>query len=547
MTLDVGEYVAVGSALEASGSCIATSGPPACRLPANDGKVMASAGRSCGKSFPCSASIDLRVSRDPRQATLAAGLSLERLGNSLKRTIVVALLCAVTAHTVSLAQTLTRDQQLARDIYRELIEINTVTATGDTACAAEAMAARLRGAGFVGEDVQVFNPAPHKGNLVARLRGTGVRRPILLLAHLDVVEAKREDWSVDPFKLLEQDGFFYGRGTGDDKFMAAVFVANLIRYKQEGFEPDRDILLVLETDEEILDRDGVGLQWLVKNQRDLIDAEFALNEGGGVALKDGKALRIGVQTSEKVPVNYVVEAKNSGGHSSLPTKDNAIYRLAEGLVRLARFDFPVQLNDTTRAWLERAGALEELQVAADMRSIASGQPVTGAVERLSSKPVYNAQLRTTCVATMLEGGHAFNALPQTARATVNCRVLPGESVEEVRKTLVRVLADPQISVTPTWTHVTSAPSLLEPSIMEPIGRLSAEFWPGAPVIPTMSARATDGSFLRNAGIPTYGHSGLALDIVDVRFHGKHERVPIKSFYDGLEYQYRLVKALSSGK
>jgi acetylornithine deacetylase/succinyl-diaminopimelate desuccinylase-like protein len=409
------------------------------------------------------------------------------------------------------------------------------------------MAARLRAGGFPAADIFVGGPTPRKGNLVARLRGSGARKPILLLAHLDVVEAKREDWSVDPFKLLEKDSFFYGRGTGDDKFMAAAFVANLIRYKQEGFKPDRDILVVLETDEEILDRGGVGMEWLVKNHRGLIDAEFALNEGAGVGLKDGKPLRVGVQTSEKVPANYVLEVKNPGGHSSLPAKDNAIYRLAEGLVRLGKFEFPVQLNETTRAWLERAGALEEPQVAADMKSIASGRPDAGAVERLSNQPIYNAQLRTTCVATLLEGGHAVNALPQTARATVNCRVLPGEPVEEVQKTLMRVLADPQISVTPIWTHVASAPSPLNPEIMETIERLSAEFWPGAPVIPSMSSGATDGSFLRNAGIPTYGHSGLAQDIGDIRAHGKDERVPVQSFYDGLEYQYRLVKALSSGK
>lgn len=465
----------------------------------------------------------------------------------MKRWTVSVLLCVAAAPAVFAAQALTPEQQLARDIYQELVEINTVTATGDTARAAEAMAVRLRAAGFTSEDVQVFSPAPRKGNLVARLRGSGARKPILLLAHLDVVEAKREDWSVDPFKLLEKDGFFYGRGTGDDKFMAAAFVANLIRYRQEGFKPDRDILVVLETDEEILDRNGVGMEWLVKNHRDLIDADFALNEGGGVGLKDGKPLRVAVQTSEKVPANYVLEVKNAGGHSSLPAKDNAIYRLAEGLVRLSKFDFPVQLNETARAWLEGAGALEEPQVAADMKSIASGPPDAGAVERLSSKPIYNAQLRTTCVATMLEGGHAVNALPQTARATINCRVLPGASVEEVQTTLARVLADPQISVTPTWAHVASAPSPLDPEIMETIERLSAEFWPGAPVIPTMSSGATDGSFLRNAGIHTYGHSGLALDSVDVRFHGRDERVPVKSFYDGLEYQYRLVKALSSGK
>ncbi len=442
-------------------------------------------------------------------------------------------------------QTLTSHQQLARDIHKELVEINTVTATGDTLQAADAMAARLKAAGFPDADVQVFSPAPRKGNLVARLHGTGARKPILLLAHLDVVEAKREDWSVDPFKLLEQDGYLYGRGVWDDKFMAAVFVANLIRYKQEGFRPNRDIIIALETDEEILDANALGIQWLLKNHRDLIDAEFALNEGGGVGLKNGKPLRNGVQTSEKVSFSYRLEVKNRGGHSSLPSKDNAIYHLAEGLARLAQFDFPVKLNETTRAFFERSAALEEAEVAADMRAVASSQPDPAAVARLATTPGYNAILRTTCVATMLEGGHAVNALPQTARASVNCRILPGEPVEEVQKTLVRVLADDQISVTPIGTPVLSPPSPLNPEIMQAVERLTPEFWPGIPVIPTMLAAATDGSYLRNAGIPTYGHSGLGTDVVDVRIHGKDERILVKSFLDGHEYLYRLVKALSS--
>ena len=459
----------------------------------------------------------------------------------------VVLFLALAAPSLVCAQTLPPHQQLARDIYQELVEINTVTATGDTARAAEAMAARLKAAGFAERDVQVFTPAPRKGNLVARLRGNGSRKPMLLLAHIDVVEAKPEDWSVDPFKLIEKDGYFYGRGSMDDKFMAAVFVANLIRYKQEGYKPDRDIIVVLEADEEILDVNAVGMQWLLKNHRDLIDAEFALNEGGSVGLQNGKPLRNGVQTSEKVPVNYRLEVRNAGGHSSVPGRDNAIYRLAEGLVRLGKFDFPMKLNETTRAWLERASKLEEAQVSADMRSVASARPDPAAVVRLSAKPVYNAQLRTTCVATMLEGGHAANALPQVARATVNCRVLPGEPVDEVQKTLVGVLADDQISVTPTWVHVSSAPSPLNPEIMDAIEKLSSEFWTGIPVIPTMSSGATDGSFLRNAGIPTYGHSGLASDIDDNRLHGKDERVLVKSFFDGQEYLYRLVKTLSAGR
>ena len=445
------------------------------------------------------------------------------------------------------AQTLSAQQQLAHDIYKELVEINTVTATGDTGKAADAMAARLRAAGFADSDVQVFKPAPGKGNLVARLHGSGARKPILLLAHIDVVEARREDWSFDPFQLLEKDGYFYGRGSADDKFMAATFVSNLTRYKQEGFKPDRDIVLVLETDEEILDRNGVGIQWLIKNHRDLIDAAFALNEGGTVALRNGKALRNNVQTSEKVPVDYSFEVKNVGGHSSVPLKDNAIYRLAGGLTRLEQFDFPIKLNETTSTWLEEAAGTEDKQLGADMISVASAHPDPAAVARLSARPVYNAQLRTTCVATLLEGGHADNALPQRAQATINCRVLPGESMVDVQKTLVRVLADDQISVTPTWIHVQSPPSPLSPEIFEAIKQVTAEFWPGIPVIPTMSTGATDGSFLRNIGIPVYGTSGVAEDVDDVRVHGKDERVPVKSFYDGQEYLYRLVKLLASGK
>jgi acetylornithine deacetylase/succinyl-diaminopimelate desuccinylase-like protein len=445
------------------------------------------------------------------------------------------------------AQSGSPQQQFALDAYKELVEINTVTPSGDTGKAADAMAARLRAAGFPESDVQVFKPAPRKGNLVARLRGAGARKPILLLAHLDVVEARREDWSSDPFKLLEKDGYFYGRGSGDDKFMAATFVSNLIRYKQEGFKPDRDIIVALETDEEIGDRNSVGIQWLIKNHRDLIDAEFALNEGGGVGLRNGKALRNSVQTSEKVFVDYSVEVKNSGGHSSVPSKDNAIYHLAGGLTRLSQFDFPIKLNETTSAWLEEAAASEDKQIGTDMISVASGHPDPAAVARLSAKPVYNAQLRTTCVATLLEGGHADNALPQKAQANVNCRVLPGESIDEVQKTLVRVVADDQISVAPSLIDVQSTPSPLKPEILGAIKHVTAEFWPGIPVIPIMSTGATDGRFLRNVGIPVYGTSGLASDIDDVRAHGKDERVLVKSFYDGQEYLYQLVKLLSSEK
>ena len=442
------------------------------------------------------------------------------------------------------AQSPTPQQRLARDIYKELVEINTVTATGDTAKAAEAMAARLRTAGLPADDVRVFSPAPRKGNLVARLRGSGAKKPIMLLAHIDVVEAKREDWSMDPFRLIEKDGYFYGRGTSDDKFMAVAFVANLIRYRQEGYKPSRDLILVLSTDEEIGDANKVGIRWLLSNQRALIDAEFALNEGAGVGMKSGKPLRNGVQTAEKVPINYRLEVKNAGGHSAQPVKDNAIYRLAEGLGRLSKFDFPVKLNETTRLWFERSAAAEASQRAADMKAVASGRADGTAIARLSASAGYNAQLRTTCVATMLEGGHASNALPQSARAVVNCRVLPGEPIEEVDKALRGALADEQIAVTRLGEFLASPPSPLRPDIVQPIEQLTAEFWPGISVIPSMSAGATDGRFLRNAGIPTYGHSGLANDVDDVRIHGRDERVGMKAFDDGLEYLYRLVKALS---
>jgi acetylornithine deacetylase/succinyl-diaminopimelate desuccinylase-like protein len=444
------------------------------------------------------------------------------------------------------AEARTSHQQLALDIFKELVEINTVTATGDTARAAEAMAARLRAAGFAASDVQVLVPAPRKGNLVARLRGTGKRKPILLLAHTDVVDARREDWSVDPFKLTEREGYFYGRGTTDDKFMAAAFVANLIRYKQEGYTPERDIVVALEADEEIGDAMGFGIRWLLANHRPLIDAEFALNEGGRVGLKAGKPMWNSVQVAEKVFVSYKLEATDRGGHSSLPTKDNPIHRLAEALARLSKFSFPFKLNEVTRTFFSRAAELENPQTAADMRAIAAGRPDLDALSiiRLSANPMYNAQLRTTCVATQIQGGHAINALPQRASATVNCRVLPGEPIAEVYATLKRVLADDGISITPFGGPVLSMPSPLHQEIMGTIERLTAEFWPGTPVIPTMSAGATDSTYLRNAGIPAYGHSGLADDVNDFRAHGKDERVPVKSFFEGQDYLYRLVKMLS---
>jgi acetylornithine deacetylase/succinyl-diaminopimelate desuccinylase-like protein len=469
-----------------------------------------------------------------------------RIALRLIGAVAAAALFAFSFASPALAQTRSPQQQLAFDIFKELVEINTVTATGDTGHAADAMAARLRAAGFSGDDVQVFKPAPRKGNLVARLRGTGTRKPILLLAHLDVVEALASDWSFDPFKLTEKDGYFYGRGSGDDKFMAATFVANLIRYRQENFTPNRDIILALETDEEIGDSDGLGIQWLIKNHRDLIEAEYALNEGGGVGVKNGKLIGNSLQTMEKVYLNYRLEVLNKGGHSSVPSTDNAIYHLAEGLARLGKFSFPVNLNATTRAYFARTAELESPQTATDIRSVLSASPDPAALARLSANPAYNAQLRTTCVATMLEGGHAVNALPQTARAVVNCRIMPGETFDDIKAALIRVLADDQITAKQVDDAHPSKPAVIDEELLATIEKTSTEFWPGVPVVLTMSAGATDGLFLRNVGIPTYGHSGLASDVDDVRAHGKDERVAVKSFREGSEYLYRLVKRLSGG-
>lgn len=435
-------------------------------------------------------------------------------------------------------------RQLAWEIFKELIEINTTDSTGDTTKAADAMAARLIAAGLPPADVRVLGPHPRKGNLVARLRGTGARRPLLLLAHTDVVEARREDWSSDPFTFLERDGYFYGRGTSDDKAMAAIWIANLIRYKQEGFTPDRDLIVALTADEEGGQYNGVD--WLLKNHRDLIDAAYCLNEGGGGQIRNGRRLLNELQASEKVYLSFRLEVKNPGGHSSLPLRDNAIYHLAEGLARLAAFDFPVRMTEVTGAFFERMSALESGQLAADMKAVTRTPPDPQAVARLATSAFFNAQMRTTCVATRLDGGHADNALPQTARSVVNCRMLPGDSPADVQRTLVRALGDPTIAVAPIGQPNPSPPSPLTDELLRPVERVTAAMWPGVPVVPSMSTGATDGLYLRKAGIPTYGVSGLFEDVDDVRAHGKDERIGVEPFYEGLEFLYRLVKDLSSG-
>jgi len=452
------------------------------------------------------------------------------------------LLAALLAAAPAVA--LEPHQQLLRGIYEELVEIDTTHSAGDTYRAAEAMAARLRAAGFPSDDVHVLQAAPRKGNLVAHLHGSGARRPLLLLAHLDVVEARRDDWSRDPFTLAEQDGFFYGRGTLDDKAMAAIFVANFIRWRQAGWVPDRDVILVLEADEETTAEHGI--RWLLANHRDLIDAELAINEGGGGAYRGEQLLYNALQASEKVYFNYDLEVRNVGGHSSLPVKDNAIYRLAGGLARLAAFDFPVNVDAVNRAWFRSMAQLNGGPLADDMRAVGDGRTDPAVVARLAAgHPTYNARLRTTCVATQLEGGHAPNALPQLARARVNCRIMPGETEAQVRATLRGVLADPEIAIVDTGDEFRpSPPSPLTAELLGAVEAVTAELWPGVPVLPVMSTGATDSLYLRNAGIAAYGTSGIFSDIDDNRAHGRDERLRVRSLYEGQEYLHRLVQRLA---
>jgi len=438
---------------------------------------------------------------------------------------------------------LSADQRLARDIYKELIEINTTHSTGSTTKAAAAMAKRLAAAGFPAKDLHLLGPTPSKQGLVARLRGGHDHAPLLLLAHLDVVEAKREDWSMDPFTLIEQDGYFYGRGTLDDKAMAAIYVANLVRMKHEGLKPNRNIILALTADEEGGPDNGVA--WLLAHHRDLVDAALVINEGGGGRIRNGKYLSNGVQAGEKTYTNFLLEVRNKGGHSSLPTKDNAIYRLAAALDRLAQYEFPIELNEITRIYFARSAALEDGQIAADMTAVLQDPPDPAAAARLAQTPTFNALLRTTCVPTRLDGGHADNALPQSARANINCRIMPGHGTDEIRATLVQVLADEQISVTETEPATAAPASPLDAALLQPVERITEEMWPGTPAIPTMSTGASDSRYFRNAGIPAYGVSGIFVDMDDIRAHGKDERLGVKQFFEGQEFLYRLVLALTT--
>ncbi len=434
------------------------------------------------------------------------------------------------------------EQKLVRSIYEELVNSNTSYSTGQTTPAARAMAQRLLDGGFAADDVAVLGAADHKGNLVARYRGTGKARPLLLLAHLDVVEARREDWSVDPFRLLEKDGYFYGRGTGDDKAQAAIWVASLLRLKREGFRPSRDLVLALTADEE---GGGPynGVAWLLANRRELIDAELCLNEGGWGEMRDGKRVANLVQVGEKHSATWRLEVRNPGGHSSMPVAENAIYRLAAALGRVAAYEFPLRLNEVTRDYLKAIAGQQPEPIATELRQAAAGD--LGAQRAVAAaSPQWNAVLRTTCVATGLDGGHAENALPQTAGARVNCRILPDETPEQVEAALRNAVADEKVVVSLKNANGASPMSPMRDDVLGAARQLTSAFWPGVVTLPYMVMGGTDGRMLRAAGIPTYGVQGLFFDVADIRFHGRDERVGVREFYESQEFLYRLVKQLS---
>lgn len=453
--------------------------------------------------------------------------------------VAVVLPALLTAQT---PPALTRWQAQARDLLKELVEINTTHSTGSTVAAAEAMARRMRAAGFPEQDVVVVENAPRKGNLIVRYRGRNAsHKPILLLSHIDVVEANPEDWTLPPFQFIERDGTFYGRGVADDKDEGAIHLTLLLRMKAEGYVPDRDIIVALTADEEGGSANGVD--YLVRNRPDLIQAEFAFNEGGGGRVEEGRRVANETQASEKKVANFTLEATNPGGHSSQPRPDNAIYQLAAALDRLGKYAFPVHLNEVTREYFRRQAAISGGEVGRAMTRIVADERDAAAAALISKDPANNSRLRTTCVATMLEGGHASNALPQRARATVNCRILPDETAASVQARIVAAIADTGVKVSTQRGANDSPPSPLTPALVAAIEAASQEVFPGIPVVPTMSTGATDGRILRNAGIPVYGVSGLFYDTPNA--HGMNEHVSAKAFYDGLEFMYRLVKKVTA--
>lgn len=441
-------------------------------------------------------------------------------------------------------------QRIARDVLAQAVNTNTTASAGSTTALAKKLRTRLLAAGYVPSDIHLVGPDAKNQNLIVRLRGRSMgKKPILLAAHLDVVEAKTTDWTADPFTLRAENGFFIGRGASDDKAGVTVLVTNLIRWKREQWTPDRDVIAYFSADEETDATKGV--QWVLAHARHLIDAEYCLNtDGGGVELAQGKPRAFGVEASEKVYVTFRLEATNPGGHSSRPRGDNAIYQLAHALQRLESYSFPVKLNEVTRAQLEQSAALQSADTAADMRRVAQGYSngapdaeAQAAMARLSRDTWFNALFRTTCVATMLDGGHAENALPQRAGATVNCRMLPNDPPAEVEQTIKRIAGD-SVAVTIIYKPVPSDASPLRADLMALLDRLAVRHFAGAPVIPTMSLGASDGLFLRNAGIPTYSLSAIAELDGESNIHGLNEKVREKSLYDGVAFWYDMVRGLA---
>jgi acetylornithine deacetylase/succinyl-diaminopimelate desuccinylase-like protein len=463
-----------------------------------------------------------------------------------------ALLSAAIAASLALpAYAQTRpDQQRFRALYQELVETNTTLSAGDCTVAAQKMAAHLKAAGYPDADLHIFTGPGHpkEGGLVAVLHGTDAKaKAILLLGHLDVVEAKREDWTRDPFKLIEENGYFYGRGTTDMKAQVATWVDTMVRLKEENFKAPRSIKMALTCGEETSTAfNGAG--WLASHERALIDADFALNEGGGGRLDaNAKPLVLTVQAAEKFPQNYQLEVTNPGGHSSRPVPNNAIYHLAAGLMKISAYQFPFMANDITKTYFGKMAPQVGGKMGEAMTAFSNGK--LDAANILTTDPSYNAVLHTTCVATLLSAGHANNALPQRADANINCRIFPGTSVEQVRAKLEELVADPQIKVTASdkRSEVPKGPQPLAPKVFKPVEELAAKMWPGVPVTPSMSAGATDGAFLTPAGIPTYGVSGMFGDPDGNGAHGLNERLRVKSVYDGRDFLYQVVKIYAGAK
>jgi acetylornithine deacetylase/succinyl-diaminopimelate desuccinylase-like protein len=447
------------------------------------------------------------------------------------------------------------DQKLAHDIFQQLVEINTTDSVGNVSTASKAMEQRLLDAGFPKEDIFVGGPNDRKENLVVRYHGTGAKKPILFICHLDVVEAPRQEWQTDPFKFVEKDGFYYGRGTQDMKEDDAIIVTSFILMRKAHYTPDRDLILALTADEEGGKSNGVD--WLLKNHPELMQAAYVLNpDSGGIDLVNGKPVSVDVDATEKLYGDYQLIVTNPGGHSSLPVPDNAIYHVADALTRLQQYQFPFELNAITRAYFDRLSAVETAQNAADMKAVLQPEPDKAAIARLSKNPEWNSMMHTTCVATRFNAGLANNALPQRAEAIVNCRILPGYTLEHIRQQLIGIFADDKITV----RYMDDARNIFDkapdrkqlppvapnPELMAALERLAAKTWPGAPVIPSMATGASDSIYTMAAGMPSYGFSGIAIETNDVRAHARDERLPVASFRQGMDFYYALIQALTSG-